>query len=59
VSQEKHPVSPVTVAWRVRDFADGWIIFQNKNDAFIYASSVGAAVQELCAIATWNLEEAQ
>jgi hypothetical protein len=46
------------VAWRVKDFADGWIIFQNKNDAFIYASTVGAFVQELCVCVTWETEAA-
>jgi hypothetical protein len=35
------------VAWRVKDFADGWIIFQNENDANIYATSVGAQIQGL------------
>jgi hypothetical protein len=35
------------VAWRVKDFADGWIIFQNENDANVYASSVGALIQAL------------
>jgi hypothetical protein len=35
------------VAWRVKDYADGWIVFQNENDANTYASSVGALIQGL------------
>jgi hypothetical protein len=39
---EKRPV-----AWRVKDFADGWIMFQNENDANVYAASTGALIQGL------------
>ena len=42
VNLKKRPV-----AWRVKDYADGWIIFQNENDAYMYAESTGALIQAL------------
>jgi hypothetical protein len=35
------------VAWRVKDFADGWIIFQNPADAARYHEDTGALIEEL------------
>jgi hypothetical protein len=37
------------VAWRVKDFADGWILFSNENGASRYASETGALMQALAA----------
>ncbi len=30
------------VAWRVKDFADGWILFRNQDDAYRYAEETGS-----------------
>lgn len=35
------------VAWRVKDFADGWIVFQDEADALRYADEAGAVIQGL------------
>ena len=44
---ERTKLARTPVAWRVKDYSDGWIIFQNENDANTYAASIGARVQEL------------
>lgn len=35
------------VAWRVKDFADGWIIFQDEAQAYEEAERTGALMQGL------------
>jgi hypothetical protein len=35
------------VAWRVRDYANGWIIFQDEKEAYDYAEKTGALMQGL------------
>lgn len=35
------------VAWRVKDYADGWIIFQNEAAAYKEAEATGALMQGL------------
>ena len=35
------------VAWRVKDFADGWIIFQDEARAYHEAEHTGALMQGL------------
>lgn len=35
------------VAWRVKDFADGWIVFNDKESAMQEARETGAAIQVL------------
>lgn len=42
---ESHRNRPV--AFRVKDYTDGWIIFQNETDAYTYAASTGALLQAL------------
>lgn len=43
--QSKRVVRPV--AWRVKDFADGWIIFQDEAAAHHEAEVTGALMQGL------------
>ena len=35
------------VAWRVKDYADGWIIYQNEERALHEAEEAGAVMQGL------------
>lgn len=42
VKLQKRPV-----AWRVKDYADRWIIFQDEGDAFQQAQDSGAVMQGL------------
>lgn len=35
------------VAWRCRDFGDGWIIFQSYPEAMKYHETTGAQIQRL------------
>lgn len=37
------------VAWRCKDFADGWILYNDYADAFEYEHGVGCAMQPLYA----------
>ena len=41
--------SEAPVAWRVKDFADGWIVFDNKARAEEEAMATGALIQPLFA----------
>lgn len=40
-------LSNLPVAWRVKDFADGWIIFQDEAVAIKYAEEEGSLIQGL------------
>lgn len=40
-------MSDKPVAWRVKDFADGWIIYQSEEEAKRYAVSAGNLVEPL------------
>lgn len=44
-----HPLAKRPVAFRVKDFADGWIVFQNEADASQEAERTGAMMQGLYA----------
>ncbi len=44
-----HPLAKRPVAFRVKDFADGWIVFQNEADAIQEAERTGATMQGLYA----------
>lgn len=35
------------VAFRVKDYGDGWIIFQDEKQAYLYAEKTGALMQGL------------
>lgn len=39
----------VPVAWRVKDFADGWIVFGSEAEALAEVAQTGAAMEELYA----------
>ena len=43
-------VEPEPVAWRVRDYADGWIIFKNFEAAKRTADDGGALIEPLYAM---------
>lgn len=47
------------VAWRVKDYADGWVIYQNKRTAFALASHTGALIQPLYAGESISAEAVQ
>lgn len=42
-----HRLKKRPVAWRVKDFADGWIIFQDEEAAYREAERTGAVMQGL------------
>ena len=41
------PTTKRPVAWRVKDFADGWILFQDEAAAYREAEATGALMQGL------------
>jgi hypothetical protein len=41
------PLQKRPVAWRVKDFADGWVIFQDEQRAYHEAEHTGAVMQGL------------
>jgi len=45
--ERMRPLKKRPVAWRVKDFADGWIIFQDEEAANREAEATGAAIHGL------------
>jgi hypothetical protein len=47
------------VAWRVKDFADGWIVYGSEKEARFVADETGAVMQPLYAREAMDLHEAR
>lgn len=41
------PSSKRPVAWRCKDYADGWIIFQDREKAVAYQAETGCVMQPM------------